>query len=222
MSRSVRIERLARRQQRREELLDAALRTVRRVGPAASMDDIAAEAGITKPILYRHFGDRRGLVAALADRFAQELLSTLRAALAEPAAPRDILSMTIDAYLGFVEADPSVYRLVLGSSSSDPVAGDAVSAFLRLVAQEVAVVLGEQLRQVGADSGAAEPWAFGIVGMVQLAGDWWVERRTLSRARLVEYLTTLLWAGLASQEPAQSSTAWAPPSHVPFDKEVLS
>jgi hypothetical protein len=57
-------------------------------------------------------------------------------------------------------------------------------------------VLGEQLRALGIDSGPAEPWAFGIVGMVHLAGDWWLERRTMTRARLVDDLTTLLWNGL--------------------------
>lgn len=62
----------------------------------------------------------------------------------------------------------------------------------------MAVVLGERLRQLGADSGAAEPWAHGIVGMVHLAADWWVERRTMPRARLVEYLVALLWEGLES------------------------
>ena len=63
----------ARRLERRAELLDAATRVVRREGPAASMDQIAAEAGISKPIVYRHFRDRDDLVAGVAQRFADEL-----------------------------------------------------------------------------------------------------------------------------------------------------
>jgi AcrR family transcriptional regulator len=161
------------------------------------MDDIAAEAGITKPILYRYFGDRSGLTAGVAGRFAGELMTRLRAALATPAPPRDIVAATIDAYLTFVEADPELYRfLIQGAAVADPGSHATLSSFVRHVGQEVAVVLGEQLRAAGRDSGAAEPWAYGIVGMVHQAGDWWVQRRTMPRARLVEYLTSLLWSGV--------------------------
>ena len=68
------------RRRRREELLDAADRVISRLGPQASMDEIASEAGITKPILYRHFGDKDGLHQALAARYVDALMSALRAA----------------------------------------------------------------------------------------------------------------------------------------------
>jgi AcrR family transcriptional regulator len=63
---------------RREALLNAALAVITRDGPAASMDAMAAEAGITKPILYRHFGDRDGLIAAVANPFAPEHVKRLK------------------------------------------------------------------------------------------------------------------------------------------------
>ena len=66
----------------REQLLEAADRVVHRDGSAATMNLIAAEAGITKPILYRHFGDKGGLYRALAARYTEDLLARLRAALA--------------------------------------------------------------------------------------------------------------------------------------------
>ena len=64
-------------EERREELLDAAERAIRRAGPQASMDQLAGEAGITKPILYSHFGDRAGLAEALAERTSDMLIPTL-------------------------------------------------------------------------------------------------------------------------------------------------
>jgi AcrR family transcriptional regulator len=196
---------------RREELLDAAVRCIRRLGPGVSMEDIAAEAGITKPILYRYFGDRAGLTAGVAARFADLLLQRLRSALATAGPPRDLLFATIDAYLGFVEAEPHLYRFLLHDGAvAEPGSQATLSSFVRQVAQEVAVVLGEQLRADGRDSGAAEPWAFGIVGMVHQAGDWWVDRQTMPRSRLVEYLTTLLWSGLLSAETVQPVVAIAP------------
>jgi AcrR family transcriptional regulator len=196
---------------RREELLDAAVRSIRRLGPDVSMEDIAGEAGITKPILYRYFGDRAGLTAGVAARFAELLLQRLRAALASAGAPRELVAATIDAYLGFVEAEPHLYRFLLRDGAvAEPGSEATLSSFVRQVAQEVAVVLGEQLRAAGRDSGAAEPWAFGIVGMVHQAGDWWVDRQTMPRSRLVEYLTTLLWSGLLSVDAVVPMAPAAP------------
>src|SRR2546423_15352320 len=84
---------------RRRELLEAADRVVLRDGPEASMNAIAAEAGITKPILYRHFGDKNGLYRALAKRHTDALLVTLRTALDTPGARRGRVEATLDAYL---------------------------------------------------------------------------------------------------------------------------
>jgi AcrR family transcriptional regulator len=183
----------ARRSARREELLDAAAAVIRRDGPAVSMEAIATEAGVTKPIVYRHFGDRSGLVAALAKRFSDDLMGALQTSLERDAEPRELLVGTIDAFLAFVEDEPNLYRFVVQHDGGN----EELTGFVRQVAQQVAVVLGERLRQLGHDSGAAEPWAYGLVGMTHLAGDWWVGSRSMPRARLVEYLTALVWDGMA-------------------------
>jgi hypothetical protein len=65
------------------------------------------------------------------------------------------------------------------------------------IARLLATLIGERLRSSGLDSGGAEAWAQGLVGMVQSAGDWWLERRTMSRAALTDYLTTLIWGGVS-------------------------
>lgn len=183
---------------RREALLDAAVEAIRTHGPNASMEDLAAAAGVTKPILYRHFGDRNGLVLALAARFANRLLAELQEALSAPVIePRDFLVNAIDAFLRFLEKEPDVYRFLVQRAQSGEAAEThaVLDSFLQRVGQQVAVVLGDQLRLIGADSGGAEPIAHGVVGFVYGAGDWWVERRSMSRARLVDYLATTLWSG---------------------------
>ena len=159
------------------------------------MEQIAAEAGVTKPIVYRHFGDRDGLLDAMAERFETEVTTELRAALSREAGPKELLVAGIDAYLAIVERDPNVYQVLVRRAVSDPRGGP--QAVIRRVAQQVALVIGEQMRNLGLDSGAAEPWAFGLVGMVHAAGDWWLERPTMPRARLVEYLVALLWDGMS-------------------------
>ncbi len=187
------------REARRAALLDAAVDAIRRQGPEVSMEDLAKAAGVTKPILYRHFGHRDGMTVALATRFADGLQQTLVAAMAGGSSPRETLVKTIDAYLAFVERDPEVYRFLVRRLlvNPDSARGLTVGNFLRQVGNQVALVLGEQLRSANLDSGGAEPMAHGIVGMVHAAGDWWLERQTMPRATLVDYLVRLLSDGFS-------------------------
>lgn len=205
-----------RRAKRREELLDAAVEVVRSKGPEASMDDLAAGAGVTKPILYRHFGDRAGLVGALAERFAAEITDETRRTLRSDAEPRALLEATIDTYLRRVEEHPEIYRFL--TQEALPAHPEEVTGVLRRISQEVAVVLGEALRAAGLDSGPSEPWAYGMVGMVHLAGHWWLDARSMPRERLVEYLTSLLWTGLAGAGLEELSTPQDADEPIPIER----
>ena len=198
--------RSSRREARREELLDAADRAIRKGGPSVSMDEIAAEAGVTKPILYRHFGDKAGLSHALGERYLELLIGHLREASAGRTDPAGRIAASIDAYLYFAEREPQIYRFVihetiaeLAESLADRRQGSAASSsFLRGIAAEITGVLREEAARLGGETQFAEEWAHGTVGMVYLAGDWWLERRHVPRARLVESLTGLLVGGLTS------------------------
>lgn len=187
-------------------MLEAAINVVRREGPAVSMEEIAHEAGVTKPIVYRAFGDREGLTRAVADRFADELAGSLERAIAEAPDDRGRVSGAIDAYLSFIERDPAILRfLVTRSLETVSDTGIAMSPFVNRMGQLVTQALGEALRTRSLDSGAAEPWAYAIVGAVHLAGDWWLERRTMPRERLTEYLTTLVFDGMKDYRKPESS-----------------
>ena len=184
------------RAERREALLNAAIDGIRKHGPSASMDQLAAEAGVTKPILYRHFRGRSDLVAEIAKRFADLLLADLQAALGQQTPePRTILTSTIDAFLAFIEREPALYRFL---DRRDVDAAD-FTGFLDEISNRVAVVIGEQLRAAGRDSGSAEPVAHGVVAFVYAAGDWWIDRRLMPRPQLVTYLTDFLWEGFNGQ-----------------------
>ncbi len=162
------------------------------------MTAIATEAGVTKPILYKHFGDKGGLYRALAERYVQELLAELRRALASEQEPEARIRSTIDTYLAFIESDREAYRFLMHRAVSErPEAQETVAEFIRQLGDEIAVVMGDELTRFGLDSGGAEPWAHGIVGMVHLAGDRWLEHQTMSRDRLVDYLAGLVWKGLS-------------------------
>ncbi|MFF6958466.1 TetR family transcriptional regulator [Streptomyces sp. NPDC008317] len=191
-------------ERRRAELLEAADRVVLRDGPEASMNAIAAEAGITKPILYRHFGDKSGLYRALAKRHTDALLATLRAALDSPGDRRDRVEATLHAYLSAIEAHPQVYRFLMHPAEA-PADGDkGLDAgrhsvpLLRRMGEDLAEVIAERL-DLGPDSEQlARAWGHGIVGMMYAAGDWWLGERPFSRDQLVRHLADLLWGRLAA------------------------
>ncbi|MEU6017996.1 TetR family transcriptional regulator [Streptomyces sp. NPDC047515] len=190
---------------RRRELLEAADRVVLRDGPGASMNAIAAEAGITKPILYRHFGDKGGLYRALAKRHTDALLIALRAALDAPAERRRRVESTLDTYLAAIEARPQVYRFLMHPSDDSAPSteqgfdvGRHSAPLLRRLGEELAMVIAERV-DLGPDSEAmARIWGHGIVGMMHAAGDWWLGERPCSREQLVRSLADLLWGRLAA------------------------
>jgi AcrR family transcriptional regulator len=183
---------------KREQLLDAADRVVQREGSAASMNLIAAEAGITKPILYRHFGDKVGLYRALADRHIDDLLARLRAALATRGGLQARTRATVDAYLAAVEEEPQVYRfLVERAAVEEPDVRGQVQGFVRRFGEELAAGIASEPRLEGLQPERALVWAHAIAGMVQATGDWWLDHPEVARGVVVDQLTTLLWQGFA-------------------------
>jgi AcrR family transcriptional regulator len=158
---------------------------------------IAAEAGITKPILYRHFGDKSGLYAALADRYTGRLLGELQAALEAGRTRRDRVERTIGAYLSAIEEEPQVYRFLVHPNTQADEAGlgqSQVRSFTRRLSALLAAGIAAEL---DAPQGRSAAWAHGIVGMVQAAGDWWLDTGHCSREELVRELTELLFGAYA-------------------------
>ncbi|MFI0723758.1 TetR family transcriptional regulator [Streptomyces sp. NPDC021224] len=197
-------------QRRRNELLEAAERVVLRDGPEASMNAIAAEAGITKPILYRHFGDKSGLYRALAKRHTDALLATLRTALDSPGDRRDRVEATLHAYLSAIETRPQVYRFLMhpAEAPSDERGFDVgrhSAPLLRRMGEDLGEVIAERL-DLGPDGPQlARVWGHGIVGMMYAAGDWWLGERPLPRDVLVRHLADLLWGRLVEADDRAGS-----------------
>lgn len=196
------------RDQRRRQLLDAADAVVRRLGASASMDAIAAEAGITKPILYRHFQDKGGLYQALAERYVGMLTQQIEKAFARVPSPAAGLAAAIETYVRFVERNVSAYRFLMNRPIVErPEAQTTVREFVRQLASELGIGLRDQLEQAGLDARGAQAWAHGVVGMVQLATDWWLEERPYPRSQLVDHLVQMLWGGFAGLGPPSTPAA---------------
>ncbi|MFJ6214894.1 TetR family transcriptional regulator [Streptomyces sp. NPDC092296] len=202
--------------QRREQLLDAADRVIWRDGPGASMNAIAAEAGITKPILYRHFSDKHGLYQALAERHTAGLLAAVRAALARPLERRDLVEAVLDTYLAAIESRPQVYRFLTHPEAGDGLGpGGPLAPALQRIADELAAAIRLQVDLGPQADLLAETWGRGITGMVLAAGDWWLDRRPCSREAMVRSLADLLWGRLAAAGQRPVAATAAPPDPAP-------
>ncbi|GGU88140.1 TetR/AcrR family transcriptional regulator [Lentzea flava] len=182
------------REQRRAEFVEATIAAVAKKGPDVGMEDVAAEAGVSKPVLYRHFTDKSDLYLAVGQKATEMLMERMGPALAADGPIRDRIVRIVDAYLSVIEDNPNLYRFVVKGSFVDrPVEKDVVQEDKNLIANTLARILGDYLRAFEMDSGGAEPWAHALVGMVQNAGDWWLDRQTMSRANLSDYLATIIW-----------------------------
>lgn len=184
-------------------------------GAGVGMDEIAAEAGTSKTVVYRHFSDRTELYVAVCTRVASQLLPKLRDAIESSDRPREMVAAAIDTYLGFLEADPELYRFVVHQQALDrPADRDPISSLSDLVGEQAAAIVGLALARSDHDPRAAAPWGHGVVGMVRSAADWWLRAgRPMLRSELTAHLTDLAWAGLSGVVAA------APTNPAPTSKE---
>ena len=191
------------REERRAELAEAATRAIRRAGPGVSMEEMAREAGITKPILYRHFGDKAGLCRAIAERCAARLSEELDITRGADPDPPHEMRRAIDAYLAFVERDAAVHRfLSLQTGFEGREVARALDAFAGRLAARIAANYRDRLVAAGRDPAAAQPWAHGVIGMVTAAASWWEDAGGaaggMSRQQLTDHLVDLIWNGYSA------------------------
>jgi len=193
---------------RRQEFVDAALVAIRREGPTIGMEAIAGELEVSKTVLYRHFADKSDLIGAVLTRIASTvLLPALITELQVDRADVDQARGVIRAYVTSVASEPELYAFVFAHNNEVGAGDEVVATTERLVAEALASLIGDRLRALRMDSGGAQVWAYGIVGMVQLATHWWVANQTMSVEALVDYLTMLAWGGLEGVLRAGGSPA---------------
>lgn len=181
--------------ERRTELVDGALNAIRQRGRDVSMDEIAAEIGVSKTVLYRYFVDKNDLTTAVIMRFTQTtLIPNMAAALSSNLDGFDLTREIIRVYVDTVAAEPEPYRFVMANSSASK--NKVIADSERIIARMLAVMLRQRMQKTGMDSGGVEPWAYLIVGGVQLATHSWMSDQHMSSDELIDYLTMLCWNAL--------------------------
>ncbi|MFM9377362.1 TetR/AcrR family transcriptional regulator [Gordonia sp. VNK21] len=181
---------------RRRQLMEAASEIfVERGYHSAGMDEIAAAAGVSKPVLYQHFPSKLDLYIAVVDSHAEKLVSDVNRALLTTTDNHQRVRAAVGAFFDFIDEDNSGYRLIFSSDAKDP-------AVIRRVegATEACVdaVHGLVMTDSGLDPYRSRMLAAGLVGASQTNARYWLEaNRPIDKASAVETTVTLLWSGLA-------------------------
>jgi AcrR family transcriptional regulator len=202
------------REERRGELVEAAVRAIDRQGPDVSMAAIAVDAGVSKPVLYRYFSDKDQLHAAVGQWGADEVLARVVPALLRDAPIRERIERAVSAYLAAIEEHHQVFLLLVRHRAGG---GDPLADGKAKIAAALARVLGDALRELDIDAAGAELWAQSVVGLGLTTGEWWLERRTMSRAAVSRYLSAFVWhalEGATAEAGRPISTYGAPPTSV--------
>jgi AcrR family transcriptional regulator len=207
--------------QRRAQLLDVGRSVFAERGyDAATVEEVAARAGVSKPVVYEHFGGKEGLYAVVVDREVQSLLTSLTAARVGTS-PRELLEQATLALLTYVEEQADGFRILV---REPPVGGSPGSGFATLisdVAARVEHILAAQLAARGYRTSFAGLYAQALVGQVTLVGQWWLEQAhpeaaaPPGRDEVAAHLVNLAWNGLAALEaeprPVRSGSGNPPP-----------
>lgn len=181
------------RAEREVQILDAAVAVFSERGVrAASMDAVAERVGVTKPVLYAHFGSRDGLLLACIGRVRAELLQVTSAAAAAAGSPEDMLRDGTLAFFDHLERHEPEWRLIYGESA---VAGDALEGIRAQQTDFMAHLLAAL--SPGVDPQRLAGWAQVIVGACERLAVWRGRDRTVSSAQATEYLMDLVWSGLS-------------------------
>ena len=191
-------------QERREQLLDVG-RTVfaERGFEGASIEEIAQRAGITKPVIYEHFGGKEGLYAVVVDREVQRLLSRFEGELNQDS-PRAKLEAAANTFLSYIEEEQDGFRILVRDS---PVASKtgSLASVIGDIASQVEYVFTEEFKARGFDPKLAPLYSQALVGMVALVGQWWLDTGKPSRKVVTAHLVNLAWNGLKDLEPKPGS-----------------
>jgi AcrR family transcriptional regulator len=182
--------------ERREQLLDVGRKLFAEKGfEGTSVEEIAATAQVSKPVVYEHFGGKEGLYAVVVDREIRMLLDAITTALVSDGPPRVLLEQAALALLDYIESSTDGFRILVRDS---PVA-QSTGTFASLISDVASQV--EHL-----DAKMAPLYAQMLVGMVALTGQFWLDHRKPKKHDVAAHLVNLAWNGLSGLEKKPALT----------------
>jgi AcrR family transcriptional regulator len=193
--------------ERREQLLDVGRSLFAERGyDGTTVEEIAIRAGVSKPVVYEHFGGKEGLYAVVVDREVQRLMDSFAGALSGEA-PRVLLEQACLVLLRYVEEQRDGFRILVRES---PVGTERAGGFATImsdVASQVEHILAREFKARGLETKLAALYSQALVGMVALTGQWWQDHHKPKRDEVAAHLVNLAWNGLRGLEPKPGLTS---------------
>lgn len=188
--------------QRREQLLEIARELFAAKGfEGTSVEEIAARAGVSKPVVYEHFGGKEGAYAVVVDRESRRLHDLVRTALTTPgASSRELLERGALTLMDYIESCPDGFRILARDSPIGQTEGSFAS-ILSDIAAQVEDILANAFDRRGHDPETAGLYAQALVGLVAMTGQQWLDNRTPDREVVCRHLINLAWNGMANLQP---------------------
>ena len=166
---------------------------------SVSVEEIAARADVSKPVVYEHFGGKEGIYAVIVDREVRALLGALTDALSAVGHPRQLVERAALQLLDYIESSPDGFRILVRDSPVAQATG-TFSSLIGDVATQVEGLLANQFRQRRLDPSVAPIYSRMLVGMVALTGQHWAEVREPPKEVVAAHLVNLAWNGLSTLE----------------------
>jgi len=194
--------------ERREQLLDIGRRLFAERGlDGTSIEEIAAQAGVSKPVVYEHFGGKEGLYAVVVDREVDRFLA-MATRLMEGEDTLEKFEAAAVALLRYIEDNSDGFRILVRDSPPGSGSG-TFSSLISDIASQVEYILGDVLKERGYDPKFAPMYAQMLVGMVAFTGQWWLDARKPKLEEMAAHLVNLAWNGLSQLNPKPRISAEA-------------
>ena len=197
-------------QQRREQLLNVGRKLFAEKGfEAVTVEEIAAKAGVSKPVVYEHFGGKEGLYAVVVDRETNYLLDSISEALIgsrnDGASARGLVEQAGLALFNYIDSNPQGFGILVRDSPVTTQAGSFASLMVD-IATQVEDVLAAEFKAHGINDKYAPMYSQMLVGMVAFTGQWWLDVRKPKKEEVVAHLVNLAWNGLRDLDPKPTLT----------------
>ena len=198
--------------QQRAQLIEVARGLFARRGlDGTTLAEIAAAAGVSKPVVHEHFGSKEALYAEVVDAEFNRLLAAVTEALSADAGPRILIERAAYALLDYIEHHTDGFRIL----ARDVPPGQPEGTFATLLSRitgDVEHILATEFGDRGLSAGAGGMYAQMLVGMVAMTGQWWLAARTPDKATVAAHLVNLSWNGLAGLQRDPQLSPEPPPA----------
>ncbi|AUH69733.1 MULTISPECIES: TetR/AcrR family transcriptional regulator [Gordonia] len=187
--------------QRRLQLIEVARGLFAERGfEGTSIEEIAQRAGVSKPIVYEHFGGKEGLYAVVVDREMETLLEMVTSSLTKNRSLYRIQQVAL-ALLTYMEERTDGFRILVRGESTSGGEDTRYSSLLNDAISQVEHILAGDFERRGFDPALAPLYAQALVGMVSVTAQWWLDVRQPEKEVVAAHLVNLCWNGLTRLDP---------------------